>query len=103
SPDMDDQVPLFHCEVSHAARPSTNASAPRHFSTCTRQEFGLMLLVPAVWGRSGVSIFMQPPISTGSPSISMSLNSALASYDLTTPAVTSGETSAAQITAPRSL
>ena len=44
-----------------------------------------MLLVPAVWGRSGVSIFMQPPISTRSPPTSTSWNSALASNDLTTP------------------
>jgi hypothetical protein len=29
-----------------------------------------MLLVPRIWVRDGVSVFMQPPMSTHSPSIS---------------------------------
>src|SRR5271165_540927 len=62
-----------------------------------------MLLVPRVCDRSGVSMFKHPPISTVSPATSMSWNSALASWDLTTPGSTRGEMSAAQITAPRSL
>ena len=65
--DVDDQIPLVHA-APHAARLAVvKASAPRQFSTCTRQELGAMLLRPLVCDRSGVSMFRQPPISTVSP------------------------------------
>ena len=62
-----------------------------------------MPLVPWLWGREGVSVFMQPPISTRSPATSIMRYSELDSKDLTVPRATIGETSAAQMTAPRSL
>jgi hypothetical protein len=45
---------------------------------------------------------MQPPISTRSPATSIMTYSELDSKHLTVPRATSGETSAAQTTAPRS-
>ena len=77
--DVDDQVPLAHRLPPTPRGAILKASAFRHFSICTRQELGAMLLVPRVCDRSGVSMFRQPPISTVSPATSMSWNSALAS------------------------
>ena len=62
-----------------------------------------MLLVPFIAGRDEVRMFMLPPMSTRSPSMSIGMYSALDSKDLTTPRATIDETSAAQMTAPRSL
>ena len=61
-----------------------------------------MLLVPWLCDLEGVSVFMQPPISTRSPPTSTIWYSALDSNDLIVPRATMGETSAAQMTAPRS-
>jgi len=58
-----------------------------------------MPLVPWLWGREGVRVLMQPPISTRSPATSIMTYSELDSKHLTVPRATIGETSAAQTTA----
>ena len=55
SADVDDQVPLAHVAPLTLRAWRINGSAPRHFSTCTRQELGPCCWCRCVCGLSGVS------------------------------------------------
>src|SRR5271165_5716196 len=94
---VDNQIPFAHDQMASILIECSQRS------TCTRQELGDMLLVPLIWGREGVRVFMHPPISMCSPAMTIFLYSALASKDFTTPGAIMGDTSATQRTAPRSL